>query len=183
MGCDSSAINGDVKLDCADIPVGGIVEVYVARFSDAVGKLTETDGVVTASSIPAGKIVNLEFNNKDGYSSFTDTKTIDDSGVVKAIPNVMLEFPKMTLKKRNALEKFSTPNTEYVLFVKTAGDVKHAIGMDDGCWASEVNGQSGEGKDSKNMYNLKFEGEEINLARTVSDAAWNQIVASLKPIA
>ena len=182
MGCDNVALNSDMELDCTDIPVGGIVAVYVARYNDVNGSLTEVDGEVTASSIAADKIVNLEFNNKDGYSSFTDVKTIDDSGVVKAIPSVMLEFPKMSLVKRNALEKFSTPNTEYVLFIETAGGERHAIGMDDGCWASEVNGQSGESKDSKNMYNMKFEGEEINLARTVSEVAWGQILASLKPL-
>ena len=182
MGCDNIALNSDLVLNCEDIPVGGIVEVYVARLKDVTGKVSEVGGEIMTSSIEADKVVNLEFNNKDGYSSFTDTKTVDDSGVVKAVPNVMLEFPKMSLLKRNALEKFSTPNTEYVIFLETAGGVRHAVGMDDGCWASEVNGQSGEGKDSKNMYNMKFEGEEINLARTISDVAWGQILASLKPI-
>ena len=181
MGCDTIAITKDIELDCEDIPIGGLVKVYAARYADVKKHLTETDGVVTnVTGVAKGKIVNLEFNNKDGYSSFTDEKTSDDSGVVKAVPTVVLEFPKMTIAKRNAIEKLTMPNSEYVLFVEAATGVRHAIGMDAGVWGSEANGQSGASKDDKNSYNIKFEGEEINLARTINDAAWAKIVAALK---
>lgn len=181
MGCKPIGITSDLELNCNDIPLGGIVTVYAARYEDIDGKYTEVDGEITAITPTASSIANLEFNNKDGYSSFEDNKTVDASGVVKTVPAVMLEFPKMTVAKRNALELFTTPNTEYVLFLETAGGVRHAVGLDAGVWGSEANGESGASKDDKNVFNLKFEGEEINLARTVSDAAWTSIVNQLIP--
>lgn len=181
MGCGIIPLTSGVTTDCNDIPTGGIVSVYATRFEDAQGKLTELSGEVTNSTIAAGKIVNLEFNIKDGYSKFDNDKMVEASGITKAIPSVYLEFPKMTVEKRNALELFTTPNTSYVLFIEDASGVRHAVGMDFGVWGSEANGQSGASRNDKNMFNLKFEGEEISLARTISENAWAQIQASLKP--
>ena len=181
MPCDLSTINADITLDCSDVPIGGLVSVWVARYNDVTAK-TEVDGEITDITIEVGKTANLEFNPKDGYSKFTDVKTVDDTGTVTAIPNVMLEFPKMTLAKRNALEILTASGSELILFVETAAGVRHATGLDFGMWGSEVNGDSGKGRSEKNKYEVKFEGEEENLARTISDAAWAQIQASLIPL-
>ena len=175
MACELDIINGDMTLDCADIPVGGLQEVFVVRLDDVSG-VVSADGEV--SDLTIVDVVNLEFNMKDGYSNFTDGKTVDDSGVVTATPTVTLEFPKMTLSKRNAIEKL-TANTELVLFINTASGIKHVAGLDFGMYGSEANGQSGAGRSDKNSYNITFTGEEINLSMTVSDAAWAKVLTAL----
>jgi len=176
MACELDIINADITLDCEDIPVGGLQEVFVARLSDVTAK-AEADGVLTDITIK--DVVNLEFNMKDGYSNFTDSKTVDDSGVVTATPTIQLEFPKMTKAKRNAIEKL-TSNAELVLFVNTAAGIKHACGLDFGMYGSEANGQSGSGRSEKNSFNITFTGEEINLSRVISDAAWTKIINAVK---
>jgi len=181
MGCKNKGLVNDLELNCEDIPVGGLTAVYLVRYSDAEGKLTVTDGVVTDSTIAAGKIVKLDFNNKDGKTSFTDVKTVSETGVVKSIPTVIIEFPKMTLAKRNAVEKITSPNTEYVAFVEEATGVRHAIGMDFGVWGSGVEGATGASKDDKNAYTLTLLGDETNLSETINKATWDKIVAALKP--
>jgi len=182
MPCDLSTINADVTLDCSDIPIGGLTQVLVTRY-DNVASSIESGGEITSITFAnANEVINLEFNNKDGFSKFTDVKTVDDSGVVTAVPTIIVEFPKMTLAKRNAIEKLTASGTELIAFVETSAGVRHAVGMDFGLWGSEANGQSGTGRSEKNKYDIKFEGEETNLARQIDYAAWALILASTKPI-
>jgi len=181
MPCDMSVINADVTLDCSDVPVGGIMKAMVAKYVD-VTSFTEVDGELTAITIAADKVIDLEFNSKDGFSNFTDEKTVDESGIVTSIPTVSLEFPKMTLNKRNALEKLSTSGMELILFVETAAGTYHALGLDFGMQGSEVNGKSGVSRAEKNSYDVKFTGEETNLARLITDATWTTILSVVKPI-
>ena len=124
----------------------------------------------------------MEFNPKDGFSNFTDEKTVDESGIVTAIPTVSLEFPKMTLNKRNALDVLSTSGMELILFIETAGGERHAVGLDFGMQASTVNGKSGTGRTEKNSYDVAFTGEETNLARLITDSVWTTILGVVKPI-
>lgn len=181
MPCDLAVINADVTLNCSDVPIGGITKVMVMKLADLTAK-TEVDGELTSVTIATDKVIDLEFNSKDGFSNFTDEKTVDDSGIVTAIPTVSLEFPKMTLNKRNALENLTTSGLELVIFIETASGVYHALGMDFGMMGAEVNGQSGTGRTEKNSYNIKFTGEETNLARLVSESAWATILTKVKPI-
>ena len=181
MPCDYSAISGDITLNCSDIPVGGILKAMVAKFADLTS-FTEVDGELTAVTIAANKVVDLEFNYKDGFSNFTDEKTVDESGVVTATPNVMLEFPRMTLKKRNALETLTASGMELILFIETAAGTKHALGLDFGMMGAEVNGKSGAGRTEKNSYDVKFTGEETHLSRLITDATWAVLLTKVKAI-
>ncbi len=181
MPCDLSVINSDITLDCSDIPVGGIVKAMVAKLVD-ITSFTEVDGELTAVVIASDKVVDLEFNSKDGFSNFTDEKTVDDTGIVTAIPTVSLEFPKMTLEKRNALEVLSSSGLELVVLVETAAGTRHACGLDFGMMGSEVNGKSGAGRTEKNSYDIKFTGEETNLARLIDDSTWADLLTKVKAI-
>lgn len=181
MPCDLQVINADVTLDCSDVPVGGIVKALVMKLADLTAN-TEVDGELTSVTIAADKVVDLEFNSKDGFSNFTDEKTVDDSGIVTAIPTVSLEFPKMTIEKRNAMEILSTSGQELVLFIETAAGMYHALGLDFGMMGSEVNGKSGAGRTEKNSYDIKFTGEETNLSRLVDAATWAVILTRVKAI-
>jgi hypothetical protein len=181
MGCDYATINSDVTLNCSDIPVGGIVKALVAKYSDLTA-FTEVDGEITSVTIANLKVVDLEFNPKDGFSNFTDEKTVDEAGIVTAIPTVSLEFPKMTLKKRNALEVLTSSGMELVLFVETAAGTRHALGLDFGVMGSSVNGKSGTGRKDKNSYDIAFTGEETHLSRLISDNTWTNLLTKIKPI-
>lgn len=181
MPCDLAVINADVTLNCSDVPVGGITKVMVMKLADLTAN-TEVDGELTSVTIAIDKVVDLEFNSKDGFSNFTDEKTVDDSGIVTAIPTVSLEFPKMTLNKRNVLDNLTTSGLELVIFIETAAGVKHALGLDFGMMGAEVNGQSGTGRTEKNSYNIKFTGEETNLSRFIDVATWNVILTKVKAV-
>ena len=181
MPCDLGVINADVTLDCSDVPVGGITKVLVMKYEDLTA-FTEVDGEVTSTTIAADKVVDLEFNAKDGFSNFTDEKTVDDSQIVTATPSVMLEFPKMTLKKRNALEVLSSSGQDLVIFLETAAGNRHALGLDFGMQGAEVNGKSGAGRSDKNSYDIKFSGEETNLARLIDAATWTSVLTKVKAI-
>ena len=180
MPCDLTVIDSDVSLNCEDIPVGGLVSIYVARFGDVSG-VVQADMIVTDLTIADGKVINLEFNKKDGVTNFTETKTVDQSGVTTNVPTLVAQFPKMTLSKRNALEKL-TSNGEFIVFTEDATGTMRAIGLDVGVWGSAVDGQSGAGRADINSYTLTFTGEETNLSSTVDATAWGKIVAALKPI-
>jgi len=181
MPCDYSVLTADITLNCSDIPVGGIIKAMVAKYDD-VTAYTEVDGELTAITVAADKVIDLEFNSKDGFSNFTDEKTVDDSGIVTAVPTVSLEFPKMTLKKRNALEILSTSGLDLIIFIETASGAKHALGLDFGMQGSEVNGKSGAGRSDKNSYDIKFTGEETNLSRLVDETTWASLLTKVKAI-
>lgn len=181
MPCDLSVINADVTLDCNDVPIGGIVKALVMKLVDLTA-YSEVDGELTSVTIAADKVHDLEFNSKDGFSNFTDEKTVDDTGIVTAVPTVSLEFPKMTLNKRNALENLTQSGQELVLFIETAGGQRHALGLDFGMMGSSVNGKSGAGRSEKNSYDVQFTGEETNLARLIDDATWSNILTQVKAI-
>lgn len=182
MPCDLSVLNADVTLDCSDVPVGGIVKALVMKYADLTA-FTEVDGELTSVTIAADKVHDLEFNSKDGFSNFTDEKTVDDSGIVTATPTLSLEFPKMTVEKRNALEGLSTSGQELVCFIETAGGMFHALGLDFGMQGSEVSGNSGAGRADKNAFSITFTGEETNLARLIDDTTWADILTKVKALA
>jgi len=181
MPCDLAVINADVTLDCNDVPIGGITKAMVAKLSD-ITSFTEVDGEITVISVLADKVVDLEFNSKDGFSNFTDVKTVDDSGIVTAIPTIALEFPKMTLAKRNALDNLTTSGLELVCFIETAAGERHACGLDFGLMGSEVSGQSGTGRTEKNTYSLTITGEETNLSRLIDSATWADLLTKVKAV-
>ena len=181
MPCDLSVISADVTLDCSDVPVGGIVKALVVKHADVTAN-TEVDGELTSVTIAADKVHDLEFNPKDGFSNFTDEKTVDDSGIVTAIPKLSLEFPKMTIEKRNALEKLSTSGLELIIFIETAGGMYHALGMDFGMLGATVNGKSGASRTEKNSYDVEFTGEETNLSRLVDASTWANILTKVKSV-
>ena len=178
MGCTNATALVGVTFNCSDIPVGGLKTVYLAHLSDA--SLTE-DALteeVTNVVIDVTDRVELEFNNKDAFSNFTDVKTVDKTGTVIAVPTISMEFPKMTATKRLELNNLTAnAGLEIIAFVRTAADTYHAVGVDYGMFASEVNGQSGEGRSSKNIYQLTLTGEEDRLALNMDETAWGHVVS------
>ncbi len=176
MGCTPSLTLQGISYSCEDIAVGGLKRVIYTLSSDVV--LTEGSGTISAATF-SGDSVELEFNNKDGFSAFSEEKTVEANGVVNVVPTVVVEFPKMTAEKRQELDAISVAGIELIVFVETAAGTLHAIGADFGAYCSLVSGTSGTGRSEKNMYQVTFTGEEDHLSYAVSDAAWQEVVGAL----
>ena len=197
MGCVTTLELDGIGLDCADIPTGGIKNIYIANACDVIlgfvdkplkeagtenadyGKVTylafRDDGGGTE-----GEVYKLEFNKKDGVTGWSEAKTIDDTGLVTNVPTLTLEFPKMTLEKRNIVNDLLNPNVSVLLFVETAAGTYHVLGAKYGMQAKSGSGATGAGRSEKNAYTLVFEGEESELSYDVADK-WANVLNKTIP--
>jgi len=186
----------DVTFSCEDLGIGGLKSVYIGHRSDlntekdSVTSQTKytpvsvSNGTVTVTPDPDtakglytdGDVIKVEFNLKDGFSVFTDVKTVTADGISSTVPTIAIEIPSMTPAHRDALDALCQPGVELVAFVETAAGTKHMIGFDYGLYASTVDGTSGTGRSEKNRYQLTLTGEEDALALDVS-AEWADIIA------
>ncbi len=178
MGCTSSYILQGISYSCEDIAVGGLKRILYTHLSDAT--LTEAGGTISSIAFGGDNVVELEFNNKDGFSAFSEEKTVEANGVVNVVPTVVVEFPRMTAEKRQELDNLSVAGLELIVFVETAAGTRHAIGADFGAYCSLVSGTSGTGRSEKNMFQVTFTGEEDHLSYYVADAAWQEVVGAMQ---
>lgn len=191
-----------INYSCTDLPVGGLTKVYIGAKADlldgaspAVSIETEKEvydtvnevwnenpnyGNVTITS--AGNLLTdeaiideLSFNNKDGFSTFTDVKTVNADGSVSAVPSISIEFPVMDATKRNALEQIATGGAEIVAFVETAAGTYHLVGAEYGLFAGTVDGASGTARTDKNRFQLTLTGEEKSLAFAIDSTNWAKV--------
>jgi len=191
-----------INYSCTDLPVGGLTRVYIGAKSDlldganpAVSIDTDKEvydavnevwnenpsyGNVTITS--AGNLLTdeaiieeLSFNSKDGFSTFTDVKTVNADGSVSAVPSISVEFPVMDATKRNALEQIATGGAEIVAFVETAAGTYHLVGAEYGLYAGSVDGASGTARTDKNRFQLTLTGEEKSLAFAIDSTNWAKV--------
>lgn len=178
-----------ISFSCTDLPVGGLVQVLVGDKADVEGliavdsdktSLTYGDVTITPTTtglVTDGDVVNLDFNNKDGFSVFNDVKTVNADGTVSTVPTIAIEFPVMSAEKRNALEQIAVGGAELVAFVKTAAGTMHLVGFEYGLYAGTVDGTSGAARSEKNRYQLTLTGEEQSLAFDLPAAEWDKVIA------
>ena len=172
----------DITYSCDDIALGGLTKVYLLDKNalDATSpEVSVSSDVVTISPTGAtldvdGLTFSIEFNLKDGFSTFTDVKTISD-GSVSAVPTITIELPKMSLANRDALEDLSSPNAEIVAFVETAAGTRHLVGFDYGLFVSTIDGAAGTARSDKNRYQITLTGEQVNLAYHITDTEWAKV--------
>ena len=184
MPCNQAATLDNITFACTDIPTGGLTKVIIADYynvtSNALITVSGNDVTVTPATtglITDGDAVNLEFNNKDGYSVFTDVKTINADGSFSVVPTVSVEFPVMTKEKRDAIQDMSSPYARVVALVETAAGTHHVIGLDFGLYFATVDGGSGTTRSEKNRFQVTMTGEEDTLAYYVADAEWANVIA------
>ena len=197
MGCTTVLELDKIGLDCTDIPTGGIKNIYVANACDVaigfVDKPIKIDGTtpnaefgkVTSLAFRGvsnglGEVYKLEFNKKDGVTSWSEVKTVDDTGLVTNVPTITVEFPKMTKEKRNLINDVLNPNVNVLVFVETAAGTYHVLGAKYGMKATSGTGQSGTGRAEKNAYTLVFTGEESELSFDVADK-WANVTGKVVP--
>lgn len=159
----------DILYSCDDLGIGGIVELHIANKSDAESALTgvgSSDRAITAASAVSG-IVELGFNLKDGFSVFSEVKTVNADGTTTTVPTISVELPKMDSDKVTKLNDIAKGGAELVAFVKTAAGTYHVSGLDYGLYASTVDGNSGTGRAEKNRFQLTLTGEENGLSHSI----------------
>ena len=178
-----------ISFSCTELPVGGLTQVLVGDKADVEGlisvdsdktSLTYGDVTITPATtglLTDGDVVNLDFNNKDGFSVFNDVKTVNGDGTVSTIPTIAVEFPVMNQAKRDALEQMAVGGAELVAFVATAAGTYHMVGFEYGLYAGSVDGSSGAARGEKNRFQLTLTGEEQSLAYALPVAEFNKVVA------
>ena len=161
----------DISYSCDDVAIGGIIELHIANKTDAEAALTldSTNRAITAATAVTG-VSQISFNNKDGFSVFSEVKTVAADGVVATVPTISVELPKMTADKITALNNISKGGAELVAFVETAAGTYHVVGLDYGLYAGTVDANSGTGRSEKNRFQLTLTGDEQGLAYSI-DAA------------
>jgi hypothetical protein len=186
MGCVTDLDLDGIGLDCTDIPVGGMKSVYIANACDTViafvdkpllagGGVNPEYGKVTSLAFNAGEVFKLEFNRKDGATSWSEAKTVDNTGLATNVPTLTIEFPRMTKQKRQIINQVLNPNVTVLLFVETAAGTKHVLGAKYGMKASSGSGATGTGRAEKNAYTLVFTGEESELSFDLEDK-WDNVI-------
>jgi hypothetical protein len=181
MAC-AVTISG-VSYACTDIPTGGLTKVLIADWDNITTNslITVSGQDVTVTPTTTGLVTDgdafyLEFNNKDGFSVFTDVKTVNPDGSFSVVPTVSVEFPVMTKAKRDELQAISAPLGRVVALVETAAGTHHVVGLDYGLYFATVDGASGTGRAEKNRFQITMTGEEDSLAYYVETAEWADVI-------
>jgi len=197
MAC--SVTLSDVTYSCDDLGVGGITELYLVNKADLTATASEglvdatfsTDGsrtiTGTVAAIDAADGVEMEFNNKDGFSVFGEVKTVNADGTTSTVPTISFETPKMTPEKVTALNQMAKAGSELVALVATAAGTYHLVGYDYGLYINTVDGNSGTARAEKNRFQVTITGEEDGLSYTFEEttndngkAKFDVLVGSIK---
>lgn len=180
MACNVTLAS--ITYSCDDIALGGLTKLWLVdknALDAALPEVSVSGNTVTVSPTAATLAADslayeIQFNLKDGFSTFTDVKTISD-GAVSAVPTITIELPKMSEANRNALEDLSSPNAEIIAFVETAAGTRHLVGFDYGLFVSTIDGAAGTARSDKNRYQITLTGEQVNLAYHVDNTNWAKV--------
>ena len=162
----------DIAYSCDDLGIGGIVELHVSSKAAAESVVTANADtrVISAVSGAASDVVELSFNLKDGFSVFSEVKTVNADGTTTTVPTISVELPKMDATKTTALNQIAKGGAELVAWVNTAAGTYHVSGLDYGLYASSVDANSGTGRAEKNRFQLTLTGEENGLSYSIDSA-------------
>jgi hypothetical protein len=174
MACNIT-LPSNIIYSCDDVAIGGIIELHIAnRESVLAGTIITKDDAtrtISAGTALAGSdVTQVSFNNKDGFSVFSEVKTVTADGVVSCVPTVSVEVPKMNPAKITALNDLSKGGAELIAFVRTAAGTYHVCGLDYGLYAGTVDANSGTGRSEKNRAQLTMTGDELGLSYSITGA-------------
>ena len=116
MACNVTLAN-DITYSCDDVAIGGIVKLGLANKALLFGTgkafdaatISSTDRTIsgTIAAIDAADGIQINFNNKDGFSVFSEVKTVSADGIVSCVPTISVELPKMTPAKVTELNNIA----------------------------------------------------------------------------
>jgi hypothetical protein len=184
MACNVTLAN-NISYSCDDVAIGGIVKLALVNKADLLATgggfaaatinpaTREISGTIAAhpAAPTAGGGIAISFNNKDGFSVFSEVKTVSADGVVSCVPTISVELPKMTPAKVEELNAISKGGAELVALVETAAGTYHVVGMDYGLYAGTVDANSGTGRSEKNRFQLTLTGDELGLGYFLEESA------------
>lgn len=180
MACNITL--ADVTFSCDDLGIGGLKKVLLGNKAALSSLVDVTSNVVTVTPTTTGldtdgDVIEVQFNLKDGFSVFSEVKTVSADGIVNSVPTISIEIPKMSTAHRDALDNLAKPGAELVAFVETAAGTYHMVGWEYGLYAATIDGNSGTGRSEKNRYQITLTGEEDSLSYAVESAEWAKVIA------
>lgn len=149
MACEATLPSSGLSYAC-NVAFGGIQGIKIKGMSST-------------------KVIEIEFNNKDGFSNYSEQKTVAQDGTIQCSQTLQIELPRLTKAKYNAIKKFSNPNMELIVYILTKSGKMITMGSDYGAYLQTSDFNSGTGRQDKNRIQLTFTADESSLAR-VSDS-------------
>lgn len=141
--------------------------VNIADLSDiSYGCNTAFGGVsgVKIQPLAGGDAVELEFNPFDTFTSGNENKTSNPDGTVSVEQTFVIELPKLSDDKMEAIKGISNPNMEFKVMILTKQGVMLTFGNKFGAFVQTVDIASGTGRRDKNRIQLTFTADEDELA-------------------
>lgn len=154
MSC-SQLLNG-ITLGC-ETSVGGIKEVYIAKYSDVDQPTVDTDGMITGITMNGdATFKKYEFRKQTG--SMTSTLNVDETaGINYVSTEVSLIFTKMETAKR--IEMSALAMQQLVVIVKDGNNKYWYLGYNDYVSATAGGGNTGTAKGDSNNYSITLKDE------------------------
>jgi hypothetical protein len=178
MACEVTL--NTINFDACSIATGGLKKLYLYNRISVESPqvmVNSSLGIFTCPTNLTASGVTLDFNTKDGFSNFTDVKTVNANGSFEVVPTIQVEFATMDAATRTALEYLATPGAELVAFVETAAGTRHMVGWEFGLYASSIDGASGASRGDKNRFQLTLTGSENHLSyHPALNTDWTNII-------
>lgn len=174
-----------ITLDC-EASVGGIKEVYIARYEDVNGQPTvsstitvdeETvtlDGDMITRIDAAGKFRKYAFRKQTG--SMTSTLNVDETaGINYVSTELSLVFTKMETKKR--VEIAAMALGQLAVIVKDGNNKFWYMGYNDYVSSSAGSGNTGTSKGDSNNYSIVLKDESDSYCYEVHPSIIEALIA------
>lgn len=174
-----------ITLDC-EASVGGIKEVYIARYDDVNGQPTVSstitvdsesvtlDGDMITAIDAAGKFHKYAFRKQTG--SMTSTLNVDETaGINYVTSELSLVFTKMETKKR--VEIAAMALGQLAVIVKDGNNKFWYLGYNDYVSSSAGTGNTGTAKGDSNNYSITLKDESDSYPYEVHPSIIEALIA------
>lgn len=166
MAC-SQTITG-YTYDSCFASKGGVKAIYVAQYSDSAYTISDD----TVTSISGATWYKYEVRKET--SSMESTATIDVNGNF-VTTNATLVFSKMNAAAR--IEANALLKGDFLVIVRDANDVYHALGVDEPVTASDGSATTGTARTDANNYTVVLTDVADNFPPHLSSTAIAQLTA------
>lgn len=133
--------------------MGGIVEVYIANFSDVTAK-TVTDGKISAITM-ASNATFKSYAFPKNTGSLTSTYNVADGGNKYVSSDLVLQFSRMETAKRVEITALAV--SDLAIIVKDANGKYWYLGYDEAVNLSAGDGQTGTARGDANRYSITLQ--------------------------
>lgn len=176
---------GGIPFEC-EPSIGGIKEVYIARYDDIDGKPTVdnvkgpddpdvTYGVITEIPI-TGETKFKGYSFRKNTGSMTSTLTVDETaGINYVSTELSLVFTKMDTQKR--IEMSALALGRLAVIVKDSNGKYWYLGYDDYVSATAGGANSGQNKGDQNAYTLTLRDESETFPYEISEDTVKNIIS------